>query len=82
MSDLVVIKTAIVSNKHLKQNSSSFGSVESFESFGSMEGDDPLVVLNPNDFTVQEQNLFDRDIDEISKSIEHSISSTYSVVDF
>lgn len=67
---LALIKTTVIDNKVIfgrdqtlrnkflsapnNVNTSSFGSTDSFESFGSMENDEALLILNPCDYTVSD----------------------------
>ena len=67
--NLAQVKTTIISNQFIfgrdqnlrakydltgSKNASSFGSTDSFESFGSMGNEDALVILNPCDYTVSD----------------------------
>ena len=64
--DITVIKTAFISNKlilgpwfpEMKFNKDpkkkSFGSDSSFSSFGSMGTEDPVLILNPSGFTLDQ----------------------------
>jgi hypothetical protein len=64
---MVPIKSALVNNKlilgcdvNLWQNfgnKSSFTSVESFDSFGSMGVEEGILVMNPGDYTVQPEEV-------------------------
>jgi len=46
-------------------NINSFGSTESFESFGSMEADEAILILNPCDYTVSDIEVDKDDFDKI-----------------
>ena len=37
-----------------KKNSDSFGSTDSFKSFGSMDEKDEVLIMNPCDYTISE----------------------------
>jgi hypothetical protein len=64
---MVPIKSALVNNKlilgcdvNLWQkfgNKSSFTSVESFESFGSMGVEEGILIMNPGEYTVQPEEV-------------------------
>ena len=48
------LRAKFFKNLGWKQSQSSFGSTESFESFGSMGEDEAVIILNPCDYTVYE----------------------------
>lgn len=64
---MVPIKSALVNNKFILGcdvnlwqtfgNKSSFTSVESFESFGSMGVEEGILIMNPGDYTVQPEEV-------------------------
>ena len=53
----MTIKTAKITDRLFfgksKDNKASFGSDKSFESFGSMDENQPIVIMNPNEYTVE-----------------------------
>ena len=51
-----------------KKNKGSFGSDASFESFGSMEENEPVIIVNPNTFTQEDEDNHHYDIDKIEEA--------------
>jgi hypothetical protein len=59
---MVPIKSATINNKFILGSdmvlyqkyalTSSFASVESFDSFGSMGAEEGIIIMNPSDYTV------------------------------
>jgi len=74
-NNIIRIQTAKVTNKLLfgpntKANKSSFGSDKSFESFGSMDEKEPVLILNPNQFTVEDADFVDYGNDSLEEEKE------------
>jgi len=64
VNNMVPIFTSTIDSRKLfgmsrpkNLQSSSFGSAGSFSSFGSMEEDSALVIMNPNEYTIQDSEV-------------------------
>ena len=70
----------VESRKNLKdKNKGSFGSDCSFESFGSLDENEPVIIVNPNCYTYQMEDEFNQQqFDKIS----HEDKLEESVLDF
>lgn len=54
-----------------KSNKGSFGSDNSFESFGSMENGEPLFILNPFEYTVHHSKPTDELNGDIGETVDN-----------
>ena len=74
-NNTIRIQTAKITNKlifgqNTKANKSSFGSDKSFESFGSMDEKEPIVILNPNQFTIEDGDFIEDGNDSLEEEKE------------
>jgi hypothetical protein len=71
INNMVPINVSKINNSFLQGgllmrpgNKGSFGSTSSFSSFGSMDASDALIIVNPNEYTVSDQETSIQDKEE------------------